>query len=49
MESNIFNPEFDLLLQKPDYPVERMMKNISEGLEREILSRVNEAIPGARP
>jgi len=49
MESNIFNPEFDLLLQKPDYPVERMMQNISKGLEAEILSRVNEAIPDARP
>lgn len=41
LESDIFNPEMDLLLSDPTYPVERMLEKMEAGLEARILSAVN--------
>jgi hypothetical protein len=48
MESNIFNPEIDLLLQNPKYPVETMTQNVDRGIDTQILAQMNESIRRAR-
>lgn len=48
MESNIFNPEIDLLLQNPKYPVESMTQNVDRGLDTQILAQMNDSIRRAR-
>ncbi len=47
LELDIFNPEIDLLLQKPDYPVQTMLENMERNLEELILGRINESLPDA--
>lgn len=44
LETDIFNPEIDLLLQRPGYGVETMLDTMERRLERDILSRINESI-----
>ena len=43
LESNIYTPENDLFLQKPQDP-RPMLENIEQGMEAKILQRINEAI-----
>lgn len=44
LESDIYNPEIDLLLQHQDYPIENMLKNMERGLRDRIFIEVNASI-----
>jgi ABC-type glycerol-3-phosphate transport system substrate-binding protein len=46
LESDIFNPEINLLLQQPGYPISAMLTNMQRGLEQKIFAEIN-AMPTA--
>ena len=48
LELDVFNPEMDLLLQKPAYPAQQMVDNMDRAMNRAILERINQGVgPGA--
>ncbi len=47
LESDIFNPEIDLLLQKEDYEVKTMLEHMDAKLKEKILVKINAVIDGS--
>jgi ABC-type glycerol-3-phosphate transport system substrate-binding protein len=47
LENDIFNPEVDLLLQRPGYPARTMLQNMERGMREKILAPINEGIDAA--